>query len=89
MKKALGIVRKIDDLGRIVIPKEVRDTQGWKSGQSMEMFMDEDGLVLHPYKSEYNMQEIINELETVFQHTNNETVSSIVEKSIALIKDVM
>lgn len=34
--KALGIVRKLDELGRIVIPKEVRDAQGWEKGEAME-----------------------------------------------------
>ncbi|MDP4163366.1 MAG: hypothetical protein Q8898_09710 [Bacillota bacterium] len=50
--KALGIIRKIDDLGRIVIPKEVRDTHGWKSGQAIEMFMDQEGRVLKAYRSD-------------------------------------
>lgn len=48
--KALGIVRHIDDLGRVVIPMEVRKTQGWKSGQKIEMFMSEEGLLLSPYR---------------------------------------
>lgn len=48
--KALGIVRKIDDLGRVVIPKEVRDTQGWKSGQALELFISNEGLVLKGYR---------------------------------------
>ena len=47
---ALGIVRKLDDLGRVVIPKEVRRAQGWKSGQPLEMYTDKDGgLVIKAY----------------------------------------
>lgn len=57
--KVLGIVRKIDDLGRVVIPKEVRDTQGWKSGTALEMYMDKDGLVLKPYKSDEEKEYIL------------------------------
>ena len=50
--KALGIIRSIDDLGRIVVPKEVRDSQGWYKGQKMELFMSTEGLVIAPYKGE-------------------------------------
>lgn len=49
--KPLGIVRKIDELGRIVIPKEVRRQNGWKTGTPVEMLGTEDGsgLVIRPY----------------------------------------
>lgn len=61
--KALGIVRKIDNLGRIVIPKEVRDNHGWKSGQAMEMFMTEDGLVMKDYRAEEEKENALNILK--------------------------
>ena len=35
--KAIGIIRRIDDLGRIVIPKELRRTLGIKEGDALEM----------------------------------------------------
>ena len=41
--KATGIVRKIDDLGRIVIPKEIRKTMKVKEGMPLEIFTDEQG----------------------------------------------
>ncbi|MCR8979506.1 AbrB/MazE/SpoVT family DNA-binding domain-containing protein [Brevibacillus laterosporus] len=47
---AKGVVRKIDDLGRIVIPKEIRDSNGLPSGTPMEMFVDEDRIVLRKYE---------------------------------------
>lgn len=47
--KALGIVRKLDELGRVVIPKEIRRQQGWKQGTPLEMFNDKDGLFIKPY----------------------------------------
>ncbi|PPB10876.1 AbrB/MazE/SpoVT family DNA-binding domain-containing protein [Brevibacillus laterosporus] len=48
--KAKGIVRKIDDLGRIVLPKELRDSNGLPSGTPMEMFVDGDRIVLRKYE---------------------------------------
>lgn len=51
--KATGIVRRLDDLGRIVIPKEIRRSMGVREGDPLEMFIDENGgLVLMPYHSE-------------------------------------
>lgn len=47
--KALGVVRRLDELGRIVIPKEIRKTNGWECGTPMEMFMDKQGLFIRPY----------------------------------------
>jgi len=44
--KAVGIVRKIDNLGRVVIPAEIRKRNGWKEGQPLEMFIDGDQLIL-------------------------------------------
>ena len=38
--KATGIVRRIDDLGRIVIPKEIRRTVGIREGEPLEIFLD-------------------------------------------------
>ena len=36
--KATGIIRRIDDLGRVVIPKEIRRTLGLHEGDPMEIF---------------------------------------------------
>jgi transcriptional pleiotropic regulator of transition state genes len=47
--KATGIVRRIDDLGRIVLPKELRDTLGIKNGDPLEVFVDGERIVLKKY----------------------------------------
>ena len=44
--KATGIIRRVDDLGRVVIPKEIRRTLGIKDGEAMEIFTDRDGSVI-------------------------------------------
>ena len=43
--KATGIVRRIDDLGRIVIPKELRRNLNIKEGDPLELFTTNDGMV--------------------------------------------
>ena len=47
--KATGIVRRIDELGRIVIPKEIRRVFRIREGDPIEIFTDEDGVVLKKY----------------------------------------
>lgn len=44
--KATGIVRRIDDLGRVVIPKEIRRNLGIKDGDPFEIFLTENGGVV-------------------------------------------
>lgn len=44
--KSTGITRKIDELGRIVIPKEIRRNLGIRDGESLEIFTDEDSIIL-------------------------------------------
>ena len=44
--KATGVVRRIDDLGRIVIPKEIRKTLRIKEGDPLEIFTDKDGEII-------------------------------------------
>lgn len=51
--KATGIVRRFDDLGRIVIPKEIRKIMfgTWENtGQPVEIFMDKESIVLRKYE---------------------------------------
>ncbi|MFC6546719.1 AbrB/MazE/SpoVT family DNA-binding domain-containing protein [Cohnella cellulosilytica] len=53
--KATGIVRRIDDLGRVVIPKELRRTLGIRDGgdqpgDGLEIFVDGDRIILRKYQ---------------------------------------
>ena len=44
--KATGIVRRIDDLGRVVIPKEIRRTLRIRESDPLEIFTDHDGSII-------------------------------------------
>lgn len=48
--KSLGIVRKIDNLGRIVLPIELRHSLDIKEGDSLEFFTEENRIVLKKYQ---------------------------------------
>lgn len=47
--KATGIVRRIDDLGRIVIPKEIRRSMRIREGEAMEIFLEDNCVCLKKY----------------------------------------
>ena len=48
--KATGIVRKVDELGRIVLPVEIRRTLGVKIKDAIEIFVDEEHIILKKYE---------------------------------------
>ncbi|MEH7282411.1 AbrB/MazE/SpoVT family DNA-binding domain-containing protein [Bacillus toyonensis] len=48
--KATGVTRKVDELGRIVIPKELRNTLGIKEKSPLEIFVEGEDIVLQKYK---------------------------------------
>ena len=48
--KATGIVRKIDDLGRIVLPIELRKTLGISERDALEIYVDQSSIILKKYE---------------------------------------
>ena len=57
--KATGIVRRIDDLGRVVIPKEIRRTLRIREGDALEIFTDaQGGVIFKKYSPVEKMQDI-------------------------------
>ena len=51
--RATGIIRRLDDLGRIVIPKEIRRSMGIHENDALEIFVEGDGLILIPHRPDY------------------------------------
>ena len=58
--RATGIVRRVDDLGRVVIPKEIRRSMGIKEGEPLEIYLENDAVIFRRYS--YNL---IDEIERV------------------------
>jgi AbrB family transcriptional regulator (stage V sporulation protein T) len=80
--KALGIVRKIDHLGRITIPMEVRRIHGWESGTPIEMFATDKGLLLREYGAEQKKLAVIEGLKSLADMVDDDT-------ALAIIGDIM
>ena len=90
--KATGIVRRIDDLGRVVIPKEIRRTLRIREGDPLEIFTDrEGGVILKKYSPiselgdfarEYgeSLQQTVGNIILVSDRDNIISVSGIIKK---------
>jgi len=55
--KTTGIIRRIDDLGRFVIPKELRRTLRIKNGESLEIFVEGEDIILKKYSPMESIEE--------------------------------
>lgn len=69
--KSTGIVRRIDELGRVVIPKEIRKTLRIKEGEPLEIFTEKDQLFLKKYSPVASLENFA-ELVTESLYTVNE-----------------
>jgi len=49
--KSTGIIRRIDDLGRVVVPKEIRRTLGIREGDPLEIFIQDEMVCYKKYNS--------------------------------------
>ena len=70
--KATGIVRRIDDLGRVVIPKEIRRTMRIKEGDPLEIYTDREGeVIFKKYSPIGEMQEFASRYAEALQKTSS------------------
>ena len=73
--KATGVVRRIDDLGRIVLPKELRRTMRIKEGESLEIYTDGDNkIVLKKYSPVNQMTDFVKEFTESMSTTNKRNI---------------
>ena len=56
--KSTGIIRRIDELGRIVIPKEIRKNLRIKEGENLEIYIENDNIILKKYSLLKNLTDI-------------------------------
>ncbi len=72
--RATGVIRRIDELGRVVIPKEIRKTMNLKEGESLEIYTDNDKLVFTKYSTLSNVEEFIGNIAEALRIVTDETV---------------
>lgn len=83
--KATGVVRRIDELGRIVIPKEIRRTLKIKEGTPLEIYSGEDGeLLLKKYSPIVEISAVANEVAiSISEGTYNSVLITNMESVVA------
>ena len=69
--KATGIVRRIDDLGRIVIPKEIRRNLKIREGDPLEIFIDRGAVIFQKYKTMDDFETQSRMVCDIFQKMDN------------------
>ena len=79
--KATGIVRRIDDLGRVAIPKEIRRSVGIREGDALEILVDNEGnICLHKYAVDF-----YNEIECLKEKINTSNLSYGTQKRVMVL----
>lgn len=87
--RATGIVRHIDDLGRVVIPKEIRRTASIREGDPLEIFLDEDGgVVFRKYIPTYRDDLMTTLQDAADYYDNYEDDKAIAEQLRKIAKEV-
>jgi len=84
--KSTGIVRRIDDLGRVVIPKEVRRTMHIKEGDPLELFMDGEYVCFKRYDSCHPIRQC---LETLQECIADDALLNVDQAEAAAIKSLV
>ena len=83
--KTTGVVRRVDDLGRIVIPKEIRRTLRIRDGESLEIYVDDETISLKKYSSMNDLSDISKELvNTINQNLLKDAFISDRDKIISI-----
>ena len=83
--KATGIVRRIDDLGRVVIPREIRRSLYIREGDALEIFITEDkqGVIFQKYSFNTPLEEALKNLRVAVEESElscrNEFLKSVTE----------
>lgn len=74
--KSTGVIRRIDELGRIVLPKEIRRNLGIREGENLEIFVEEDKVILKKYSKIKDYKETI--------HTIGNLVTQVYEINLSI-----
>ena len=87
--KATGIVRRVDDLGRVVIPKEIRRTASIREGDPLEIFINEDGgVVFKKYNPDYRDDLMATLQDAADYYDNYEDDRAIAEQLRKIAKEI-
>ncbi|KOS28183.1 transition state regulator Abh [Bacillus anthracis] len=85
--KATGVIRKVDELGRIVIPKELRDVLGIQIKSPLEIFVEDDKVILQKSQS-YDACPITGDVSDQIISLANGNITVSIDGAKYLIKEI-
>ena len=93
--KSTGIIRRVDELGRILIPKEIRQTLGVSESTPMEIFTEDKKIIIQKYDTDICIKERLKELNSTFAESKDsldyETIKAIeahIDDLFTIIKSI-
>lgn len=84
--KSTGIVRKVDELGRVVVPIELRRTLGIAEKDALEIFVDEDKIILQKYAPNPEKEDVKSKLSEMAARSTDPMQKETLERAFKLIK---
>ena len=83
--RATGIVRRVDDLGRVVIPKEIRRSMGIREGEPLEIYLENDAVIFRRYSYKLTAEVArVAELVENYCNADTETIHLLTEKFLEI-----
>ena len=82
-----GIIRRFDDLGRVVIPKEIRRARGWEEGGPIEIVADGKDVILRPYGDNQRLEDLLNELISQMEERGLDDKENLLRKMMEELKE--
>lgn len=84
--KTTGITRRVDELGRVVLPIELRRMLGIDTKDSLEIFVEGESVILRKYRRDTDKADMLKELDNVLQYSDNPHVYEIIANAKEFIK---
>lgn len=83
-----GIVRRVDELGRVVIPKEIRRARGWEEGAPIEIIPDGNEVILRLYADNQRLEDLFSELIGQMEERGLDDQEMLLRNMMAELRDV-
>lgn len=84
-----GIVRKIDDLGRIVLPKELRKSMNINSGDDFQIILNDNKIILEKYSKLKNYEEELLKITECFSQVLNYKIYVVINNKVLNNKETL
>lgn len=85
--KSTGITRKVDELGRVVLPIELRRSLGIGEKDALEIYVDGDKIILKKYETDADKEDVLKGLQEILDAaTGDDFIQDVLQRAVKLIK---